>query len=88
MTLRSGFALGAWTVYPLEARLANDDSETQIQPKSMDVLLCLAESAGAVVERERLLHATLYRRPVVRATICIICMQAALMMRSPHFKLR
>ncbi len=56
MTLRSGFTLGSWTIYPLEGRLVGEKSEQRIQPKSMDVLLYLAEHAGAVVEREELLR--------------------------------
>ena len=55
MTLRSGFTLGDWTVHPLEGRLVCDDDEQRIQPKSMDVLLCLANADGAVVERDKLL---------------------------------
>ncbi len=57
MTLRSGFILGSWTIYPLEGRLDNGEEERRIQPKTMDVLLCLADAAGAVVERESLLTA-------------------------------
>ena len=56
MTLRSGFTLGSWTIYPLEGRLVGEKSEQRIQPKAMDVLLYLAENAGAVVEREELLR--------------------------------
>jgi len=55
MTLRSGFTLGDWTVHPLEGRLVCDDDEQRIQPKSMDVLLCLANADGTVVERDKLL---------------------------------
>ena len=57
MALHSGFTLGSWTIYPLEGRLDNGEEERRIQPKSMDVLLCLAEAAGEVVEREALLQA-------------------------------
>lgn len=56
MSLRDGFTLGDWTIYPLEGRLVGETSERRIQPKSMDVLLCLAENAGAVVERENILR--------------------------------
>lgn len=64
MTLRKGFTLGHWTIYPLEGRLVAEDQECRVQPKSMDVLLCLAEAGGAVVERERLLHAVWGERAV------------------------
>ncbi len=55
MDFRAGFSLGQWTVLPLESRLIRDDESRRIQPKSMDVLLCLAEAGGAVVERDELL---------------------------------
>jgi TolB-like protein/DNA-binding winged helix-turn-helix (wHTH) protein len=56
MSLREGFSLGDWTVYPLEGRLVGEDIEQRVRPKEMDVLLCLAEHAGAVVERDTLLR--------------------------------
>lgn len=43
-------------VYPLEGRLVSEQGETRVQPKSMDVLLCLAEGGGAVVQREDILR--------------------------------
>ena len=55
MSLRSGFTLGRWTVLPLESRLTSGEESRRVQPKSMDVLLCLAESSGDVVERDELL---------------------------------
>jgi len=57
MTQRKGFVLGSWTVYPLEGQLVGNGETRRVQPKSMDVLLCLADSAGEVVEREKLLAA-------------------------------
>ncbi len=56
MALRSGFTLGDWTVYPLEGRLSRDREDRHVQPKSMEVLVHLAEAGGAVVERENLLR--------------------------------
>jgi len=56
MSLRSGFVLGKWTVYPLEGRLVANEETRRVQPKSMDVLLCLAEAGGEVVERDELLR--------------------------------
>lgn len=56
MSLRRGFRLSEWTVYPLEGRFQQDDQNRRVQPKSMDVLLCLAEADGEVVEREELLR--------------------------------
>ena len=54
--LRSGFTLGPWTVLPLESRLHDGEDSRRVQPKSMDVLLCLAEARGEVVERDELLR--------------------------------
>ncbi|MEM8984105.1 MAG: winged helix-turn-helix domain-containing protein [Pseudomonadota bacterium] len=57
MELRTnGFLLGKWTVFPLEGRLKNGDEVQRIQPKSMDVLVVLAEAKEAVVSRETLLN--------------------------------
>jgi DNA-binding winged helix-turn-helix (wHTH) protein len=42
-------------VYPLEGRLERDGEERRVQPKSMDVLMCLADADGHVVERDELL---------------------------------
>ncbi len=56
MTLRSGFKLGDWAVYPLEGRLSRAGENRRVQPKSMEVLLCLAEADGEVVERDTLLR--------------------------------
>ncbi|MDH5619890.1 MAG: transcriptional regulator, partial [Gammaproteobacteria bacterium] len=56
MALRNGFTLGKWTVFPLQGRLVSGDEERRVQPKSMDVLLCLVEAAGDVVERDAVLR--------------------------------
>jgi TolB-like protein/DNA-binding winged helix-turn-helix (wHTH) protein/Tfp pilus assembly protein PilF len=56
MDVKSGFTLGDWAVYPMEGRLVNDEVEERIQPKAMDVLLCLAERANKVVERDDILR--------------------------------
>jgi DNA-binding winged helix-turn-helix (wHTH) protein len=56
MDLKSGFTLGDWTVYPMEGRLVNGMVEERIQPKAIDVLLCLAERGNKVVERHDVLR--------------------------------
>ena len=55
MELASGFKLGEWSVFPLEGRLHNDGDSRRLPPKSMDVLVYLAERAPKVVGREALL---------------------------------
>ncbi|MEO0974718.1 MAG: winged helix-turn-helix domain-containing protein, partial [Pseudomonadota bacterium] len=56
MSLRRGFTLKHWTVLPLEGRLEQDGEIRRVQPKSMDVLLCLAEANGELVERDEILR--------------------------------
>ena len=56
MGLRKGFSLGPWTVRPLENRISADGDTSRIQPKSMDVLVCLAEAGGSVVERDAIMQ--------------------------------
>jgi len=56
MNLRNGFTLGGWDVFPLEGRVVGEGRVQRLQPKSMDVLMSLAENSGAVVERENLLR--------------------------------
>ena len=56
MNWRHGFRLADWHVYPLEGRLQRGDEVQRVQPKSMDVLVALAEAHPNVVEREALLE--------------------------------
>lgn len=52
------FKLGEWLVEPQLNRLMRPDGETvQLEPKMMDVLVCLARHAGEVVSREQLIDA-------------------------------
>jgi len=64
MALRTGFMLGDWAVYPLEGRLSRAQQDLRIQPKSMEVLVHLAEAGEAVVERDNLLQAIWGERAV------------------------
>lgn len=56
MSLRNGYTLGNWTVFPLESRMVNDQVEERVQPKAMDVLLCLAMHESRLVERAEILR--------------------------------
>jgi DNA-binding winged helix-turn-helix (wHTH) protein len=49
------FHLGAWLVEPRLNRLTRDGESIQIELKMMDVLVCLAEHAGELVERQTLI---------------------------------
>ncbi len=54
--LQHGFRLGSFEVRPLEGRLIGPEGEEHVQPKAMEVLVCLAEHAGQVVERDEILR--------------------------------
>lgn len=54
-TLKS-FSLGSWKIEPLSGSVVGPNGETlHLEPKVMEVLACLAESASQVVTREHLL---------------------------------
>jgi len=52
--LRDGFRVGNWVVEPMLNRMRHedDDREVQLEPKVMDVLLCLAATPGDTVTKE------------------------------------
>jgi len=54
--LHQGFTLGEWLVRPLANKLTNDDGDVHVEPKVMDVLLCLADSKHEVVTRGELIE--------------------------------
>ena len=49
------FRLGEWLVEPRLNRLTRDGESIQIEPKVMDVLVCLAGHACELVERQALI---------------------------------
>jgi DNA-binding winged helix-turn-helix (wHTH) protein len=53
--LHADFELGGWSVRPGRLILEREGETAHVKPKTMDVLVCLAERAGAVVSREELL---------------------------------
>jgi len=54
--LLQGFRLGSWTVEPLQGVVSGPNGETQhLEPKVMDVFVCLAEHANELVSRDQLL---------------------------------
>ena len=54
--LRKGFQVGEWVVSPLEGRIARNEESIHLEPKVMDVLVCLASNAGEVTGRDALLN--------------------------------
>jgi TolB-like protein/DNA-binding winged helix-turn-helix (wHTH) protein/Tfp pilus assembly protein PilF len=53
--LQDPFQLGAWLVDPRLDSISRDGESAKLEPRMMRLLVCLAESAGAVVSLERLL---------------------------------
>jgi DNA-binding winged helix-turn-helix (wHTH) protein/tetratricopeptide (TPR) repeat protein len=62
--LQSGFRVGEYLVEPRQNRIVHNGSEVRLEPRVMDVLVCLAERAGEVVSRDTL-NATVWRDVVV-----------------------
>ena len=54
-TLLSGFRLAEWVIEPSTNTFKHNGHARHVEPKVMDVLLCLASNAGDVVSREQLL---------------------------------
>jgi DNA-binding winged helix-turn-helix (wHTH) protein len=50
------FVLGDWTVQPGLNRLTRHGTAQHVRPQLMDVLVCLADSAGRTVHRDELLR--------------------------------
>ena len=53
--LRRGFRIADWDVHPLQGVIDQGGHRVHIEPKVMDVLVCLARHPGEVVTREMLL---------------------------------
>ncbi len=53
--LRTGFRVGDWDVLPLDGQITGPGGSIHLEPKVMDVLVCLASNAGNVTERNTLL---------------------------------
>ena len=51
------FRLDDWRVQPQFHQLVGPSGTISVEPRSMEVLVCLAEQAGEVVTREELLQA-------------------------------
>ncbi|RLA29977.1 MAG: hypothetical protein DRR11_14390, partial [Gammaproteobacteria bacterium] len=63
-TVKSGFRIGAWDVYPQQNLLKSPEQSKTLEPKVMDVLVFLAERQGEVVSRQQILDAV-WREAVV-----------------------
>ena len=52
--LEAGFRLDHCLIEPRQNRIARGDADVRVEPRVMDVLVCLAERAGEVVSRDTL----------------------------------
>ena len=50
------FYIGRWLIQPRQNRIRGPEKTTRVEPKVMDVLLCLARQPGEVVTRDQLLE--------------------------------
>jgi TolB-like protein/DNA-binding winged helix-turn-helix (wHTH) protein/Tfp pilus assembly protein PilF len=55
--LNSDFRVGPWLVQPSLNTISQNGTSNRVEPKMMEVLVCLAEHTGEVVPKERLLQA-------------------------------
>jgi len=62
--LRNGFQLGTRRVSPLKGWIEGPDGIQHVQPKVMDLLMCLARQPGEVVERDAIVDEIWDGRPV------------------------
>ena len=54
--LQGGFWVGDWFVEPLLNRTSRADEQVSVEPKVMEVLLCLARHVGRTVTKERFME--------------------------------
>ena len=52
----SAFKIGEWLIQPPLNEISNSTRSLRLEPKVMDVLLCLTSHAGEVVSKETLIH--------------------------------
>lgn len=55
--MASSFRVGAWLVQPSLNTISRDGTTVRVEPKVMEVLVCLAHSPGEPLPKDDLLHA-------------------------------
>ncbi len=53
---QKGFQLGLWSVFPDQGLLEGEGEQAHLEPKVMDVLVCLARHQDQVVKRDELIN--------------------------------
>lgn len=56
LELQNGFCLGDYEIRPMQGTISGSDGPSHVQPKVMEVLVCLANRPGEVVSRSELLE--------------------------------
>jgi TolB-like protein len=69
------FQLGAWRVQPQLNSVACEQRTIRLEPKMMEVLVCLAQSSGEVVSKEQLVR-EVWRNTFVTDDVLIRCVSA------------
>ena len=70
--MQSDFQLGAWRVQPQLNSVACDQRTIRLEPKMMEVLVCLANGSGDVVPKEQLVR-EVWRDTFVTDDVLIRC---------------
>jgi TolB-like protein/Tfp pilus assembly protein PilF len=70
--MNSDFQLGAWRVQPQLNQLGCDERTIRLEPKMMQVLVCLAQRPGEVVSKEQLVQ-EVWRGTFVTDDVLIRC---------------
>ncbi len=55
--MEGDFRVGDWLIHPDRDLIESSEKSIQLEPKAMDLLAYLAEHAGQVVSKERLIQA-------------------------------
>ena len=55
--MQGDFRLGRWFIYPKLNTVQSDGRSIRLEPKFMQVLVCLASHPGEVVSKEELIRA-------------------------------
>jgi DNA-binding NarL/FixJ family response regulator/DNA-binding winged helix-turn-helix (wHTH) protein len=77
--LKDGFRIGAHRIEPLSGEISGPSGKRHVQPKVMDVLLCLVAHGGKLVERDAIINEVWGRATSEEAlTRCISELRAAL----------
>src|SRR5581483_10824231 len=71
-TANNDFRIGQWLVEPGLSTVSCDGTSTRLEPKVMEVLVCLSSHAGAPVSKEKLLR-TVWSKTFVTDDVLTRC---------------